>query len=420
MSLPSFPAEIWLQISQLIDDQDAAVLCQTSRAFLSLVEHRVYNGRVTLKEDAVSARRVLALANGPRAHTVKTLRYAPTDPKPVREIELDGRHSGVTHDPSVRLSAEAAEALRSLAKFPGLESVDVALDDWIRDWPGAPLTLECDFDEYHGAEDVEPWRVLLAESFRAISTSPGAFHRLSITYLPPVAGYSVFESEAWHDLIGSLKSFELVLIGTPFDGAGCLTVFQEEFVKLIPDFFLNHATGLESLSVQGHEDGYIGHFDDRDPFSWTNVNMPHLKRFELSCTYVNEGLGDFLDRHADTLETVHLQKCMAAWFPSWTDFLGQVMARDTGKLIEFVIEGWKQGDDIIDEMFTAGTTCESYGEVQFNCKYRHEWTEEVLLEERQQKAGVARLWNALEARIARNRADAGLPPLPENKLEIPQ
>jgi hypothetical protein len=420
MPSPSFPAEIWLQISRLIDDQDAAALCQTSRELFSLFENRVYNGQVTLKEDAVSARRVLALANGPRAHTVKTLRYTPTDPKPVRETEHDGRHSGITHDPSVKLSAEAAEVLRSLAKLPNLESVDVALDDWIRDWPGAPLTLQYDFDEYHGAEDVEPWRVLLAESFRAISVNPGAFHRLCITYLPPVPGYSVFESEAWRDLVGSLKSFELVLIGTPFDGAGCLTVYQEDFVKRIPDFFLNHATGLESLSLRGHEDGFIGHFDDWDPFSWDGVNMPHLKRLELWCAYVDEGIADFLERHLDTLQTVHLERCMAAWFPGWEYFLGRMMARDARKLTDFSIEGWGEGDDAIDGMFTTGITCESYGEVQFNHEDRDEMSEQDQLEERQQKAEVARLWNALQARIARNRVAAGLPPLPDKTLMIPQ
>lgn len=420
MSLPIFPAEIWLQISELIDYDTAVVLCQTSQDFLSLVENRVYPGAVTLNEEAGWAGCVLARANGPRAHTVKTLTFAPTDPKPVRETDYDGKPSGTTHNPDVKLSAETVEVLRSLAKFPNLESVDVSLDDWIRDWPEAPISLRFDFEEFHGAEDVEPWRAILGESFRAMSKSPGAFRRLCITHLPPVAEYSVFESEAWHALVGSLKSFELVLIGTPFDGAGCLTVFQEDFIKRLPDYFLDHATELELLSLRGHEDGFIGHFIDRNPFSWDKVNMPHLKRLELSCAYVNNGLSDFLERHLDTLETIHLQRCMGEWFPGWAYFLERVMARDTRKLTEVLIEGWESGDDAIDKMFTIGNTCESYGEIQFYYEERDERPESARLLERQRKAEVARLWNALQARIGRNRVEAGLPPLPDKTLTIPQ
>lgn len=413
MPLTPFPPEVWLQVSQYVDDENAAPLCLSCRHLFTLLLSKLYNGTVTLTEDATSGSRVLALAQGPRAYTVRTLRYTPTDPKPLRETEYDGSKGKAEHDPSVKLSDEAAEVMRSLGKFPNLELVDMALDDWVADWPGLSICFRFDFEEYHSAEGVEPWRVLLAESFRALAQSRGAFPKLRIQGLPPAPQYAVFKSELWHHFLSGLQSFEIVLLAMEDQGNGSMTVDHEEFVKRIPEMFLNHATGLEHLRLLGDDDGYIGHYYGEDPMSWADVNMPRLKSFELKCSYANEQLGEFLARHLGTLENVKFQFCMAAVFSDWEYILNKMVASE--KLVEFTVVGYDEGPDAIDCQFSVGETCESYGQIQFS--HRHELEEEDQFEVERQKAEVARLWNTLQARVARSRAEGGLPALPDTSLQ---
>lgn len=189
MSLIDLPHDLWVEIDSYIDAADLPALCQTCRHLLDLLEPRAYSGTLTIKEDATSCRRVLALSRGPRARTLRRLNYVPTDPKPIRDTEHDGYKGGATHDPSVKLSDETAEVLRSLAKFPNLETVNVILSDWVNDWAGMSGCFSFDFNEYHRSEDEEPWRALLAGSFRALAQSRGAVPKLRIVGLPPSPQY---------------------------------------------------------------------------------------------------------------------------------------------------------------------------------------------------------------------------------------
>lgn len=221
-----------------------------------------------------------------------------------------------------------------------------------------------------------------------------------------------------------MRSLEIVLEGQEDLGAGNLTVNQEEFVEKIPEWFLVHAKGLEELILRGHDDAYIGHYCVGEPIAWPLVTMPKLRTFELVCTYANDVLGDFLARHAATLETVRLERCLGVCFPAWEGLLEPLVAVPAEhhiKLVEFSVEGYDNWDDddsecpdAVDRCLTIGETCESYGEIQLECdERRQEMEEDERLEVERQKAPVVQLWNTLQARVVNNRVQAGLPALPD-------
>ncbi|KAI9155145.1 hypothetical protein HJFPF1_07719 [Paramyrothecium foliicola] len=342
MGLFHLPPEIWATIDSHLDDDDRRQLCQTCHDLMRLVQVKVYRF-IVLDETAESGRGVLALASGPRARFVRQIQYIPDSPRPISNDEEDSMGSDCRHR-EVTLSEESREALESLHKFSGLERFRLFLDPeyWALDnWAATPVSLTShSFDEYHQGHDEEPWRILLEDSFLALSKSVGAFSELELDNLPPIPeqpSYHAFETDGWKKMLQHLTFFDITFGKVGEQGAGCLTIAHQEFIESFPSIFLNHMPRLESLRIVGNEDAAIGHYDNKSPLDWQSLQFPQLRTFEVEYSSLESGLVSFLLNHSKTLEKVYLRHCLAETKSNWRELFEGLIAKRPTQLVDFRI-----------------------------------------------------------------------------------
>ena len=427
MQLSNLPRELLADIESYLDDDDCKQLCQTCRPLMHALQERVYR-HIALDETKESGQSFLAIATGPRAQYVRRVRYSPHEPKPVKGWDEDSyTPEDERHDPNIKLSDEGRDALASLHRFPGLEELALVLDDWqLVDWPGTPFSLSGgEFEEYHDGYDVEPWRVLLEDSFLALGRSGGTFTRMLIDNLPPIPEtpcYHAIRTEEWKTILNGLTSFEVILSSIEDQGAGSMTIAHSEFLDSFTETFLCHLKNVERLRIVGDGNAVIGHLEDREPIPWTTVHLPRIKTFELeySCfsttTRGNSSeLVDFLLQHSGTLERIYLRHCIANGISAWSDLIqGFIAARPT-QLRDFIIEAypmkmnyWIDDDEQVEtgeetkmRQFVIGETCESYGAIQpfwMGSEPDDEQLEEL------DESEVAEQWKVLQNIIQENRS----------------
>jgi hypothetical protein len=368
---------------------------------MSQYQHVAYN-HLVLRETAESGRAITEVSNGPRAKFVRHLDFSPKNPQPVYTNEDGYDNLNPDHKPSVQLSKESRHVLGNLGKFSRLEIFAFALYEWedLEQWPGMPISLSFAFQEYHGEEDEEPWRILLNESLRAIAESAGSFQRFEVKYLPPIPTgiYSAMAGKQWQDLLGSLTTLVIELPTYPDQGAGRLTIAHVDFLSYFPDMFFNHTSNLQHLRIAANDMAVMSHYGNREPILWSRCKMPQLKRLEITYACIDNELTGFIIEHSTTLERVLLGHCFGYSRRDWQDMFSRLCIKKVDQLVEFRIialtvydEGtgvnieWDSTTDELDETregsnnrshkrgyiavatgpcFAVGETCESYGGLQ--------------------------------------------------------
>ncbi|VUC29120.1 unnamed protein product [Clonostachys rosea] len=397
-NLDELPTEIQSMIVNGCDRDDLQSLLLTSTRLKDVVERKLYE-EITLDETESKGEAVMAIANSPRAGIVRTIIYAPHDPQPMESDD---------HDTEIELSEATAEVLRSLHKFPSLETLSFRCDigGWDYDnWPHGAYHFWMESREMAegalGAEAEEPCRKLLNGSLLALCESAGAFKALELYNLPPIptseGSYSVFRTDNWLDLVRGLKSFDLQLAGCDGQGALNMTCAHQEYIADFVDHTIKNLANVERLRLAGAPEGAIGHYDQQESFDWAALDLPHLNVFELEWSSFEEGLPRFLAKHAKrSLEEIHLRRCFTMGLHAWRNILEGIQESQPPKLVKVriepypvlksttfggsenyddlpgrFVEKWEEGEVAFDaevdrrfRRFVIAETCESYGALQ--------------------------------------------------------
>ncbi|CAG9954529.1 unnamed protein product [Clonostachys rosea f. rosea IK726] len=397
-NLDELPSEIKSMIINGCDKDDLQALLLTSTRLKDVVERKLYE-EITLDETESKGDAVMAIANSPRAGIVRTIIYAPHDPQSMASDD---------HDTEIELSEATAEVLRSLRKFPGLETFRFRCDfgGWdYNNWPHGAFHFWMHTREMAegalAAESEEPCRRLLNGSLVALCESAGAFKALELYNLPPIptqeGAYSVFRTDKWLALVRGLKSFDLQLAGCEGGGALNMTCAHQEYIADFMDHTIRNLTSVERLRLAGEPEGTIGHYDEQESFEWTVLDLPCLKEFELEWSSFESGLPQFLAKHAKrSLEEIHLRRCFTMGLDAWEQILKGIQESQPPKLVKVriepypvlksttfgggenyddlpprFVEKWEQGEVTFDveldrrfRRFVIAETCESYGALQ--------------------------------------------------------
>ena len=162
------------------------------------------------------------------------------------------------------------------------------------------------------AEEYEGWRKLIAKSYEAIAqNSVPCIKVLEIRRLI-LKEVSTFNSQAFHDFLGTVERFELSLFGYDDDTRYSINVLDgyRDFVPRLDYFFLNHLKSTTHLSITAHWTGPLGlEGKPHARLALSAHQMPLLKSLDLTNIFVCPELVRFLVRHLDTLEKVSLRGC---------------------------------------------------------------------------------------------------------------
>lgn len=342
MSFSDLSYDIILQVLNYCDDYDLQALCQTCKGLMDLLQDRVYR-EIVLREDPISGHRVQAIASGPRGKLVRSVRYSPSRPEFFNDDDYDGYDDFDDFaEPTVKLSPETQQILKTLHIFPNLNTFRFRLEDWVfQDWPNGSAHFWVDhlFPEN---EYKEPYRRLLNSSLLALRDSVGAFSKLEIYHLPPlssrVASYSTFLTGTWRALLRSLKAVDMQLAEIQHVGTdGNMTRGQQGFLHDLDRIMLEHLPNVEHFRLAGRLDACIGGFNEEQTIPWSYIRMPRLKRFELEYAQVDCGVADFIKAHSASLEGLFLRNCYVPAQKDWRDLCQCIQTMDSPNLVEIGI-----------------------------------------------------------------------------------
>ena len=200
------------------------------------------------------------------------------------------------------------------------------------------------------AEQTENWRALMAQSYDAlVRNERSCFERFEIKDLMPKE-VSTFNSDAFHTLLGTLKTFKLSLHEYDNGAGWCLNTlrYYNPFAKNLGAWFFDHLDSVQEFVLQADKTGPLGLDDGHN---WAHLalrphQMPSLRSVHLTYIRLCHELIDFITAHLDALENIVLYDCHAATprslFESegvaWHVFFSAISDRQPQKLKSFVLE----------------------------------------------------------------------------------
>ncbi|KAL3467884.1 hypothetical protein BJX64DRAFT_124553 [Aspergillus heterothallicus] len=342
--------------------RDLLALSGTCSWFRTLLAPRLFRS-IRLHNTRKSALAVQAIGEGKSSSYVKDLQYIPL-------------YTGIWNDdevPSVEeiYPPELNTVLSNLSCFNSLERFKITfVFDGDRElWDLLSDEFTDDFNSDAGVAEeraeFEPWRELMASSFRAIASNydPQRYPNdgntnlpltITIRDLPPITLPTYYEP-VWGHFLSHIKHFTMTI---PYleNGAGWCLVTQSSysgFAEYLGPWFFGHLRSVESISFDPAETGLLGDTGDRYDFSigLHDAKMPNLRRVHLTNLALCDELLKFLIRHVETLESITLRDCHAfrrTYFEEgelrWKHLFKALIAAAPAKLREFEVVDTDQHD----------------------------------------------------------------------------
>ncbi|KAL4789420.1 hypothetical protein BDV19DRAFT_374158 [Aspergillus venezuelensis] len=321
--------------------KDLFSLSSTCKWLRHLLAPRLFD-TVYLYNTAKSASSVKAIAQGNLAGMVKELRIVMSCEPGEQDPKLEDIYP-----------ADLDHVLSNLASFPQLRELKVSFffDELEHEivWEYGMDDFVDDPEEAAAAESENPWRGIMAASYRAIASNydpqrwpEGATNlplSLKIRGLPPIM-VSTFAEPQFHHFLSKLTSFRLSLANLD-NGAGWRFVTQPMylgFIECMGPWFFHHLKSVETLFFDPTESGILGDFD-RYSFILTffDANMPNLRNLKLANFFICEELRDFCLRHNQTLEEISLCNCHASGHPGmqWKNLFDAITESSFPRLEKF-------------------------------------------------------------------------------------
>ncbi|KAL2837190.1 hypothetical protein BJY01DRAFT_221278, partial [Aspergillus pseudoustus] len=306
---------------QTPDLRDLVALSSTCSWFRTLLAPRLFR-TICLHNTEKNALAVQAIGEGKSSGYVKELQYNCTYMG--TWDEEDASRLEEIYPP------ELSTLLSNLACFDGLERLEINFV-WGGDrsiWDILSDELMDDFNSDAGVAEeraeYEPWRDLMASSFRAIAsnydpqrypsgTTPNLPRALNIRELAPTTLPTYYEP-VWGHFLSHIKHFTMTI---PYldNGAGWCVITQPAysgFTEYLGPWFFQHLSAAESISFDPAETGTLGDTGDArfdSSIGLHDANMPNLRSVNFGNLVLCDELLKFLVRHIGTLESITLRDC---------------------------------------------------------------------------------------------------------------
>jgi hypothetical protein len=286
------PPEVLKMILCLLEDDESTrrALIPLHSFFLNHMELPHYS-HLTLGEDAVSGRRLLATMEDIRAELITTITYSPE---------------------CLAVSSETRQVLRKLHVFPNLVAVNIVFD-----WP---------WDVWSHPDMEGIIHSIVQTSVEAISASRGSFHQLRLQMYPPPSTWDcdIFKTGPWKELLRGLTSFAIDIMGTTFpvnpesqdlwvpelprEGTVAMTRDHRQFLAQFHSTFLNEMRKLEVLRISGCESSIVLPYC----IKWNEVQpLSRLNSFTIENALLCEPLVEHLiECTTRWLRDIRFQRCI--------------------------------------------------------------------------------------------------------------